>query len=256
MKSSRINVGKLVEKLKFLKPHDPDILKLHSVKAVICALQDIKNSPLGDYEGRIHANSSTGKNQPISESQQTFHPGSDIGAKSTSHKNTRYIVKNSDSGSVTTEYVTSSDIPTDKAVSEKKSFATLIHNFENMYKSVAKKYFFMLKPRKPSKSNFFGVFFSILAFIFYFELHTITGFSRLWLKWENVELRSVECTIESPNLAMELFRPPVSCAICHNVKSVDRVSGISPAEFERLYAYTGRPVIVSNNNNRSRYKID
>jgi len=48
------------------------------------------------------------------------------------------------------------------------------------------------KPRKLSKSNFFGVFFSILAFVFYFELHTPPGFTRMWLKWENVELRSVE----------------------------------------------------------------
>jgi hypothetical protein len=52
--------------------------------------------------------------------------------------------------------------------------------------------FLIFRPRKLSKSNFFGVFFSVLAFIFYFELHTTPGFTRMWLKWENVDLRSVE----------------------------------------------------------------
>ncbi|XP_021943372.2 uncharacterized protein LOC110841977 isoform X1 [Folsomia candida] len=111
---------------------------------------------------------------------------------------------------------------------------------------IVDKFCFFPNPRKLSTSNFFGVFFSILAFIFYFELHTTPGFTRMWLKWENVELRSVECTIESPHLAMELFRPPVACSICHNVTSVDRVSNISPKDFERLYAYSGTPVVVTD----------
>lgn len=93
-----------------------------------------------------------------------------------------------------------SSVTTSSVVYAKQGFATLIRNFEHFYKRVAKKYFFMLRPRKPSKSNFFGVFFSILAFIFYFELHTINGFSRLWLKWENVDLSSVEVAKQTYNL--------------------------------------------------------
>jgi hypothetical protein len=46
--------------------------------------------------------------------------------------------------------------------------------------------------RKPSKSNLSCVFLSLLALIFYLELHTSSGFTRFWLKWENVDLRSVE----------------------------------------------------------------
>ncbi|CAL8070830.1 unnamed protein product [Orchesella dallaii] len=250
-KSSRDNVRNLTAKLKNLKQHQGEIIKLESVKAVICALDDDddKSIPLRNSEGKSEANfrenAVSTSDTAIRENKPTRQVGSDIGvvSKSSSCKFQKY---HSDSDSGTSDFVSSSKIPIHKVNSTKKSFETLAHSFESVYKNVAKKYFIMLKPRKPSKSNFFGVFFSILAFIFYFELHTITGFSRLWLKWENVELRSVECTIESPNLAMEVFRPPVSCDICHNINSVDRVNEISPLEFERLYAYTGRPVIITD----------
>ncbi|ESO08789.1 hypothetical protein HELRODRAFT_190606 [Helobdella robusta] len=43
-----------------------------------------------------------------------------------------------------------------------------------------------------------------------------------------------------------LLLPPVDCSLCRNVKSVQKLSGISREDFEKVYAYTGRPVIVTD----------
>jgi len=45
---------------------------------------------------------------------------------------------------------------------------------------------------------------------------------------------------------MMLFRPPVDCAICRNTTGVDRVSQLSRDVFENRYAYSGRPVIITD----------
>lgn len=49
-----------------------------------------------------------------------------------------------------------------------------------------------------------------------------------------------------PRLMRYAFRPPENCKFCENVDKVDRISGITPMEFERKYAYSARPVIVED----------
>lgn len=52
--------------------------------------------------------------------------------------------------------------------------------------------------------------------------------------------------IDSTALIFDLFRPPVDCSMCRNVTAVDRVSNISSGTFETRYAYSARPVIVTD----------
>ncbi|XP_037039984.1 bifunctional arginine demethylase and lysyl-hydroxylase JMJD6-B [Bradysia coprophila] len=61
-----------------------------------------------------------------------------------------------------------------------------------------------------------------------------------------VYLNNEECALVLPSELSKIFRPPVNCNFCENVTEVDRVANISPDEFEQRYAYTGRPVIVTD----------
>ncbi|XP_061388591.1 bifunctional arginine demethylase and lysyl-hydroxylase psr-1-like [Musca vetustissima] len=60
------------------------------------------------------------------------------------------------------------------------------------------------------------------------------------------ELQSKRCTFQMPNLMRYAFRPPESCTFCENVDQIERVSNITPQEFERKYAYSAKPVIVGD----------
>ena len=59
-------------------------------------------------------------------------------------------------------------------------------------------------------------------------------------------LFSEECLVAVDSLLITLFRPPVNCRICRGLTQVDRVSRLSHEQFEERYAYSGRPVIVTD----------
>lgn len=44
----------------------------------------------------------------------------------------------------------------------------------------------------------------------------------------------------------KIFREPDDCSFCRGVRSGKRVSNISPDEFEKLYAYSGNVLIVTD----------
>lgn len=54
------------------------------------------------------------------------------------------------------------------------------------------------------------------------------------------------CLIRLPSAVSAAFRPPTECDFCAGITEVERTAGISPDEFEQRYAYTGRPVIVTD----------
>ena len=54
------------------------------------------------------------------------------------------------------------------------------------------------------------------------------------------------CLIPYPEIILDMFRPPVNCSICKDVHRVDRVSGLTKQEFVRRYAYTSRPVVITD----------
>lgn len=55
-----------------------------------------------------------------------------------------------------------------------------------------------------------------------------------------------KCLIPMPDSLSHAFRPPEDCSFCRNITKVDRVSNISPHEFEQKYAYDAKPVIVTD----------
>ncbi|KAJ6649684.1 Locomotion-related protein Hikaru genki, partial [Pseudolycoriella hygida] len=59
-------------------------------------------------------------------------------------------------------------------------------------------------------------------------------------------LNSETCALELPQELSKIFRSPENCDFCQNVSKVDRIAKITPDEFERRYAYTGRPVIITD----------
>jgi len=54
------------------------------------------------------------------------------------------------------------------------------------------------------------------------------------------------CLVRAPDELLDFFRPPLKCDFCRGITSVEKVSGISPEEFEKKYAYSGRPVVVTD----------
>ncbi|GAV01979.1 hypothetical protein RvY_12601 [Ramazzottius varieornatus] len=54
------------------------------------------------------------------------------------------------------------------------------------------------------------------------------------------------CAVRAHPRWGELFRPPVECSYCADIKAVDSVDRISVEEFTDKYAYTSRPVVVRN----------
>jgi len=59
-------------------------------------------------------------------------------------------------------------------------------------------------------------------------------------------LFSEHCLVAVDSLLITLFRPPVNCRICCGLTQVDRVSRLSREWFKEHYAYSGRPVIVTD----------
>lgn len=62
----------------------------------------------------------------------------------------------------------------------------------------------------------------------------------------SIDIYREECLAPKLESLIDAFRPPTSCDICRNVSSIDRVSNITREEFEEKYAYTNRPVIVTD----------
>lgn len=74
-------------------------------------------------------------------------------------------------------------------------------------------------------------------------------FVRLWFKLRGIPAEDIEmerCMLHMPDTFANLFRPPIDCFFCKNITTVHRVEGIMPEEFETLYAYSGRPVVITD----------
>ncbi|XP_045489278.1 uncharacterized protein LOC111004051 [Pieris rapae] len=55
-----------------------------------------------------------------------------------------------------------------------------------------------------------------------------------------------DCILQLPSSSKSLFRPPEDCSMCIDIKNVTRLSDITAEEFEELFAYTTKPVIVTD----------
>ncbi|KAL6260275.1 hypothetical protein P5V15_007807 [Pogonomyrmex californicus] len=55
-----------------------------------------------------------------------------------------------------------------------------------------------------------------------------------------------KCLIMAPSFTQKVFRPPEDCSICQDVQQVDKLSAVDPTSFEQRYAYSGKPVVISD----------
>ncbi|XP_012261608.2 uncharacterized protein LOC105689271 [Athalia rosae] len=58
--------------------------------------------------------------------------------------------------------------------------------------------------------------------------------------------RRDKCLVDIPSAVHQIFRPPEDCSMCLDIQQVDKVSKIDPAHFEVRYAYSGRPVVITD----------
>ncbi len=49
-----------------------------------------------------------------------------------------------------------------------------------------------------------------------------------------------------PKELAKIFRPPEKCDFCRGIKSAKRVANILPEDFEREFAYSGKPVVITD----------
>eukprot|EP00099_Drosophila_melanogaster_P002095 NP_001097824.1 uncharacterized protein Dmel_CG14331 [Drosophila melanogaster] len=87
-------------------------------------------------------------------------------------------------------------------------------------------------------------------------------FSEKWVKWIKIvllgtlillgvkyyyeEMQGKNCALYLPRNLRYAFRPPENCNFCANIKNVPRLKNISPQEFEKKFAYSAAPVIISD----------
>ncbi|XP_060815186.1 uncharacterized protein LOC132906740 [Bombus pascuorum] len=65
--------------------------------------------------------------------------------------------------------------------------------------------------------------------------------------WNYVHtVRYDKCLAEAPSFTQKIFRPAEDCSMCRDVQQVDRISNVDPAIFEERYAYSGRPVVITD----------
>lgn len=55
-----------------------------------------------------------------------------------------------------------------------------------------------------------------------------------------------DCHLNFPAVWSNAFRPPVTCDFCRGIVEVRRIANVQPDEFERNFAYSSVPVVVTD----------
>ena len=70
--------------------------------------------------------------------------------------------------------------------------------------------------------------------------------AKIYFYIRDLDIKAERCFFYMPDFIVDVSRPPVSCDICENLSIIDRISNMTSEDFERKYAYSGRPVVVMN----------
>ena len=65
-----------------------------------------------------------------------------------------------------------------------------------------------------------------------------------YVSYSDVEQDS--CLIPYSESVLDIFRPPVDCDFCKDVHREDRVTNLTAENFKEKYAYSGRPVVITD----------
>ncbi|KAK3086458.1 hypothetical protein FSP39_018733 [Pinctada imbricata] len=92
------------------------------------------------------------------------------------------------------------------------------------------------------------LFLTIAIMIPYFTNWPVSRSSMVSTYFEILDLEpeKEQCLVEAIEYMAEMARPPTTCEFCRGVKRVEKVEKMSPERFEARYAYTSRPVIITD----------
>ncbi|XP_047525453.1 uncharacterized protein LOC125063198 isoform X1 [Pieris napi] len=103
---------------------------------------------------------------------------------------------------------------------------------------------FVAKLELPHKVQIPSEFSRYFKYIIGASVVAFLGFIMSWIF--NQFYTENDCILQLPSSSKSLFRPPEDCSMCINIKNVTRLSDITADEFEELFAYTTKPVIVTD----------
>ena len=112
----------------------------------------------------------------------------------------------------------------------------------------------VLRSKKFSSLVLFGIVLTVFAVLIgagtiLFRRKVITHrmvYSFLADKVFDFDLEKESCFYPYPEIILDIFRPPVNCSICRDVHGVEKLSNLTQEEFSRKYAYTSRPVVITD----------
>lgn len=91
-----------------------------------------------------------------------------------------------------------------------------------------------------------GILCGVVLVLYKQDLFTHHSFYKFAQSVIDFDIDKDICLIPYPEIILDMFRPPVNCSVCKDVHKVDRVSALSGEEFARKYAYTARPVVITD----------
>ena len=76
-------------------------------------------------------------------------------------------------------------------------------------------------------------------------LYSVTVF---WILFHflGFKLLTNDCTVTFPTIIADTFRPAIDCSFCRSVDSFDIRNNLQPSEFETYYAYSRRPLKITD----------
>lgn len=57
-------------------------------------------------------------------------------------------------------------------------------------------------------------------------------FARIWFHLKGYDIETEMCVFDMPAEVQNMFMPPFDCSVCRNLTNIERVTNISPEEFE------------------------
>lgn len=88
----------------------------------------------------------------------------------------------------------------------------------------------------------------VTVFVFQWPIKRTVLF-KVWFALHGDETgseRSEICAVNAIDYIAEISRPPTSCDFCRNVSSVEKLDHVSPEYFEKVYAYSSVPVVITD----------
>lgn len=87
----------------------------------------------------------------------------------------------------------------------------------------------------------FGIYGSVILNVL--EARTLAGLTTFYT---GANLETDQCLFPFSEYFLDFLRPPVDCSFCKEVSGFERVSNLSQSSFGQNYAYSGKPIIITD----------